>query len=80
MAEDFENTEVLEDLDKLNLHKDIWLDDLTQILRVPGGFIYKFYSEDKENQTVGDLVSTKFVPYHGTNESKYNSSKEKIHV
>ena len=47
MAEDFENTEVLEDLDKLNLHKDIWLDDLTQILRVPGGLIYKFYSEDK---------------------------------
>ena len=43
---------------KMELHEDSNVDAVTNVLRVPGGWIYKFYDFDGEK-----IESTTFVPF-----------------
>lgn len=51
----------LQDLQRLELHEEINIDYSTKVMRVPGGWIYKFYEYDF-NKDVVFLSTTTFVP------------------
>ncbi|SNR67985.1 hypothetical protein [Lutibacter flavus] len=56
---------------KLSLNEELKLNEITSILRVPGGWIYKFFDGD-------DLEGTVFVPLNL--EFKSQNGKEKYRV
>lgn len=50
---------------ELKLHESLTIDDTTVVLKVPGGYIYKFYSKSffPRYATFNyELCSTQFVP------------------
>jgi hypothetical protein len=51
------NSEEMDLLKSLKIHEIIFLKNDTVVLKVPNGFIYKFYNSD------GDLLKAVFVPY-----------------
>lgn len=58
------NKELAEELYKMELHEEIAINDLTFVVRVIGGWIYKFYNfNDKVNELELHLTSTTFVPW-----------------
>jgi len=48
----------LEDLQALTLHQRITLGDVTDVLRVPGGWVYRTF----KGSLGGDIVTSTFVP------------------
>ena len=50
----------LQDLQKLELHEKICIDSHSSVMRVPGGWIYKFCEYDLGGNVV--FLSTTFVP------------------
>lgn len=58
------NKEIAKELYEMELHEEIEVTELCYVVRVIGGWIYKFYKfEDSVNGLVLILVSTSFVPY-----------------
>lgn len=58
------NKEIAKELYNMELHEEIEVTELCYVVRVIGGWIYKFYKfEDSVNGLVLILVSTSFVPY-----------------
>ena len=45
------------DIYSLKLHEELFANDSTQVLRVPGGWIYKFTNYNSKS------ITTSFVPY-----------------
>ena len=58
------NKELAEKLYKMELHEQIEITEFTFVVRVIGGWIYKFYNfNDKVNELELHLTSTTFVPW-----------------
>ena len=65
MELDKKNKELAKELYNMELHEEIEVTELCYVVRVIGGWIYKFYKfEDSVNGLVLILVSTTFVPWN----------------
>ena len=59
------NKELAKELYNMELHEEIEITELCYVMRVIGGWIYKFYYfTDKENELELNLLSTTFVPWN----------------
>ena len=64
MELDKKNKELAKELYNMELHEEIEVTELCYVVRVIGGWIYKFYKfEDNVNGLELILVSTTFVPW-----------------
>ena len=64
----------------LNLHEEITLENGTEILRVHGGWIYRFYTPDfilmpDGNWSENFRIDSTFVPYVPYSETKFRISE-----
>jgi hypothetical protein len=48
-------------LNQMKTNENVWVDPLTEVLKVPGGWLYKFYRRDY-NLDIKNLVTSTFVP------------------
>ena len=49
---------------EMELHDKFMLDDKTQIIRVPGGWIYKSFQADESFLYINYSINSVFVPFN----------------